>query len=201
LNEGDKEIYDWQKQTLDQLEIPYLLIPGNHDDVEVMAESFNMSSLLSNSEMYYEVYFDDYQFLMLDTSQGFLSKAQKNWLLEKVLDESSQPLVIVMHHPPDLMEVPHMDERHYLRDKDEVMQIFYQSKRQMEIFCGHYHVEKTVCFENFRVHITPSCYFQIDSFSKLFKVGSTQIAFRIIDLFERRMDISLHYLPGSKVMD
>ena len=61
--------------------------------------------------------------------------------------------VVIMHHPPDRMHVPHMDEVHYLKDKDEVMQILTEADKPISIFCGHYHVEKSMSINQIHIHI------------------------------------------------
>ena len=199
LLEGNKDIYSWQKKHFDALDIPYHIIIGNHDDAWLLSSIYDQLPTLQKGELFYEIILAGYQILMLDTSQGEMSAAQKKWLKQKLANPSSSPSIVVMHHPPDLMNVPYMDEKHFLKDRVDVMQIFRDAQHPIEIFCGHYHVEKTVSFGHFRVHVTPSCYFQIDAFSGSFQIDHTQIAYRLIDLYNDRIDFSLHYLPGAKI--
>jgi hypothetical protein len=107
-----------------------------------------------------------------------------------------------MHHPPALMQVPYMDRNHALNDRDEIMNILQQVQKPIDVFCGHYHVEKLVCFGSIRIHITPSCYFQIDQKQQDFAVDHHCIAYRIIQLDDPSfMATHVHYLDGVKISD
>ncbi len=159
LMEGSVQVYQWQKAHLDNLHLPYYLLAGNHDDPTMMSDVFALTPMPSG-ELYYTVRLGSYELIMLDTSQAGLSVDQKSWLRNKMAKNEMQ--IIFMHHPPDLMQVPHMDRKHYLKDKEEVMKLFRSVNENLQIFCGHYHVEKTVAIGQIQVHITPSCYFQID---------------------------------------
>ena len=193
LMEGSVQVYQWQKAHLDSLHIPYHLLAGNHDDPIMMSDVFELSPM-SSGELYYTLKLGSHELIMLDTSQARLSGDQKRWLRDKLAKKEMDMQVIFMHHPPDLMQVPHMDRQHYLKDKEEVMQLLRSVNHNLQIFCGHYHVEKTVAIGQIQVHITPSCYFQIDAEKEEFAIDHKDIALRIIDLYEDRIDLTVRYL-------
>ena len=76
------EIYEWIKPQLDQLKIPYEIIPGNHDDVIMMAKCFGMTDVQNNntSEIYYVKQIGDHNLVFLDTSKGEMSEEQYGFL-------------------------------------------------------------------------------------------------------------------------
>lgn len=197
LFEGNAQIYQWQKSQLDLLGKPYFIIPGNHDDQIILSELFNHLPLTGEAEIYYEVFIDNHQFLFLDTARGRMSDLQKSWLREKVTNSQGNRITIFMHHPPALMGVPHMDQRHALQDRDEVMKILKLTKTQKDVFCGHYHVQKSLFVDQVSIHITPSLFFQIDQLKEEFAVDHLNIAYNVITLKEDLLTTSVHYLPGN----
>ncbi|MDH3649086.1 MAG: metallophosphoesterase [Saprospiraceae bacterium] len=196
LQDGDVNIYRWQRDLLNDTNLHYYIIAGNHDSPTHLSKVFDKLPPLQHGELYYSEQNHESLMLFLDTSKGSMSGRQKDWL-EAQLNKTENHTIIFMHHPPELMNVPHMDERHFLRDKDEVMQILQTSHAPLHIFCGHYHVEKVVHLGNIHVHITPSCYFQIDANERDFYVDHTDIAYRVINLTPDRLETCVHYLPGN----
>lgn len=201
LRAAEPDTYLWQKDLLQALHIPYHIIAGNHDDSVILQQVFNHLPLPKDGELYYKVYIGAQPFLFLDTSKKETSHTQKAWL-ENELKHGSPVPIVVMHHPPALMQVPYMDRNHALNDRDEIMNILQQVQKPIDVFCGHYHVEKLVCFGSIRIHITPSCYFQIDQKQQDFAVDHHCIAYRIIQLDDPSfMATHVHYLDGVKISD
>jgi len=188
----------WQKVHFDALEIPYFIIAGNHDDSVRLQLIFDDLPSPIEGELYYRRIIDHKHFIFLDTSKGIMANGQKEWLRQQLASTHSDPIV-VMHHPPMLMGVPHMDHNHAFRDRDEVLDILLSCTRNIDVFCGHYHVEKMVRLHNLTIHITPSCYFQIDPFEKEFAVDHTRIGFRILsfEAEEQKFESQVRYLPGN----
>ena len=92
-----------------------------------------------------------------------------------------------------------MDMNHALRNMHDIQQLFFGFPHHLSIFCGHYHVEKTLNIRNLTVHITPSTYFQIDWRHEGFKVDHLRIALREINL--RRdgvVESTVLYFDGNK---
>lgn len=190
---GERTIYKWIREHLNQLNIPYDLISGNHDDPVLLAEAFGIMELLKNRELYFSRIIHGRPFLFLDTTTGVVSERQLKWLQEK-LDDLDQPLVIFMHHPPLFADVPFMDGQHALKNKKDVQDILFSFKKEITVFTGHYHVEKTVRKKNVVVHITPSCFFQIDQHSEEFKVDHHRIGLREIKLVDGLIMNTVKYL-------
>ena len=190
---GEREVYDWIRDHLNQLDIPYDLISGNHDDPVLMAEAFGIVELLKNKELYFSRTIHGRLFLFLDTTTGIVSKAQLDWLSKKMA-ELDEPLVIFMHHPPIFADVPFMDGKHALRNQEDIQEVLFDFPHEITVFTGHYHVEKTIRKRNVVVHITPSCFFQIDQRSKEFKVDHHRIGLREIRLMDGVILNTVKYL-------
>ena len=179
LNIGERPVYNWIRPYLDDLNIPYDVISGNHDDPVMLAEAFGIEQLLQNKELYFHKKIGNKEVLFLDTTTGVVSETQLTWLTQK-LGQLDQNIVIFMHHPPFYAGVPYMDSNHSLQNLDEVQEVLFNFPHEITVFTGHYHVEKTLREKNVTVHITPSCYFQIDQTSEAFKVDHHRIGFREI---------------------
>lgn len=190
---GNKNIYSWLKTELDNLAIPYDLISGNHDDPAMIAQTFAYNGRLKGGELYYINEIGGEPVLFLDTTTAVVSNKQLSWLKEQ-LATYQQDLIIFMHHPPVIGGVPFMDSKHYLRNMEEVQAIFTAHPFNLSIFTGHYHVEKTIRYENLEINITPSCFFQIDQQSPEFKVDHYRVGFRKIELENKMLRHSVCYL-------
>lgn len=191
--DGDPEIYTWIRDHLDALEIPYDLISGNHDDPRLMAKVFRREHLLKNGELYFCRKMDQEMVLFLDTTTGAMSEGHLDWL-RRQLHNLEGDMIIFMHHPPLLAGVPHMDRKYPLQNAGEVLRIFNEYPFRLNIFTGHYHVEKTIHWRNLSVHITPSCFFQIDMHRPDFQVDHFRIGLREIELLEGQIRHSVIYL-------
>ena len=197
LNSGNEMTYQWVRSYLDFLEIPYTAIGGNHDHSPILAKAFRIGHLLVGNELFYKRKLGTHTALFLETSVGEVSKRQLDWL-EFELQHIDRDAVIFMHHPPVIGGVPFMDNKYALRNMDEVQAIFFNFPHHLTIFCGHYHVEKTLCTRNLTVHITPSTYFQIDPHAEGFKVDHFHVACREINLRDDGVvDSTVIYQEGN----
>ncbi|WP_170110597.1 metallophosphoesterase [Flavilitoribacter nigricans] len=193
FEQADPEIYRWIKQHLDSLEITYDLLSGNHDNPRTLAKSFDCEHLLQDGELYYQRQLEGFPYLFLDTTTGMVSKKQLDWL-DDALKHQGGPVIIFMHHPPLLAGVPHMDRNYALKNREEVLDILLAHNQRIDIFCGHYHVDKTISIDNLNVHITPSCFFQIDQHSEEFAVDHYRPALREIDATTSQLSHTVIFL-------
>ncbi len=196
--ESEPDIYRWIKSHLDFLQLPYEVMAGNHDDSQIMAEVFNRKHLLIDDELYFKKIIGNYGILFLDSSKGFLSEKQLKWL-EHEMHLIKKEVLIFMHHPPVDGGVPHMESNYAMKGREVLQFILAKYPKNIPIFCGHYHVEKTIFVENLLVHITPSCFFQIDWRERDFKVDHHRIALREIELGKGYLRSTVSYFEGNKL--
>jgi 3',5'-cyclic-AMP phosphodiesterase len=171
--DGVNEIYDWFRSRMDILNIPYFVIPGNHDDSVKMANVFGYKAI--ENELYYKYEKDGFKFLFLDSGKAVMSDGQYRWV-EKELSENA---VVFMHHPPCKSGVPHMDIHWKFNEIDRFQALV---KQKLAVFCGHCHTERTIQTGSMTVFITPSCFLQLGDKSELFEVDHYKPAFRVIDV-------------------
>ena len=195
FNTGQLETYQWIYNQMQALGVPYSVIPGNHDDSEQIASVFGLQEQLQNGQLYFSTSMAGNQAVYLDSGPGVVSDEQLTWLRKEVHAASGR-LVVWIHHPPALAGVPFMDINYPLRNHEEVQEILLETDRKVDLFCGHYHVEKTLSIHNLRIHITPSLFFQMDQQSPTFQVDHHRIGYREIILGARSLKTKVHYLEG-----
>lgn len=201
LRHGEAHIYRWIKSELAKTAISYDLIPGNHDDPKLLARIFDCENKMHKQELFFAKYLHHIPTFFLDTTHGVLSLQQRKWLQSQLQEIDSQAIVF-MHHPPIFGSVPYMDQHYPLQNRDEVQAIFFTHPYPIQVFCGHYHVGKTIHQKNISVHITPSTYFQINPFQEAFAVDSVFPGFRIIEINDDLISHSVRYHDaGSKKSD
>lgn len=194
--DGENKIYRWIKIQLDRSGIPYDIIAGNHDNSVMMANAFSLDHLLTDDELYYSKKFGKQHCIFLDSSKGRHSENQLKWL-KRQLHNSSQEVLLFMHHPPTLCNTPFMDDNHALQDIEAIQKVFFQHPHPIHIFSGHYHIETTIQIKNILVHVTPSCFFQIDRQVEEFKVDHHRIALRTIELENQQLQSGVYYFDGN----
>ncbi len=200
LDHGDSNIYQWIKQQLARFDVPIYFLSGNHDDTALLVEHFGLHALTKDSELYYSLQWEGHPVLFLDSSSGCLSERQLHWL-EQQLSQSHEHTLVFIHHPTMAMGVPYMDDNHALRNAQQVTNIFENSGQPVTVFCGHYHVDKACRRRNVSVHVTPSCYFQIDWHAEAFSVDHLQIGYRWIELSHAGLQHSVRYLAVAESKD
>ncbi len=198
FDEGDEKIYTWIKDKLDNTNIPYLLIPGNHDDATIMKDVFEIDYSHGEDEIYFAKKLSKTTALFLDSSKAFHSENQKKWL-KRQLHQADKNILVFDHYPPALCDVTFMDEKYSLQDKEDMQKLFHAYGKNIYLFCGHYHTDKLVHLDNLHITITPSTYMQIDTQSTDFLVDSYRPAFRLINLSKNSCMSAVKYIEGNSL--
>lgn len=197
--EPQAEIYTWIRHQIERTGIPYEIIGGNHDNVPMMTSCF-LDEDMSNDEE--EYYFADemagQHILYLDSAKGMLSDQQLSWIEVEVQRAKKHSLMVFIHHPPLHAGVPHMDNKYGLHNYPDLLRILSLHPSTVQVFCGHYHVDRSVAWKNVMVHITPSSFMQIFPYVEEFAIDHYQIGYRVIDFSEDAIRHSVRYLPGSR---
>ncbi len=170
---GIIEIYEWFKSRLDILQIPYFVIPGNHDDAGMIASVFGYE--LIDGELYYSYNKHSNKLIFLDSGKSVMSEKQFDWLTEEI----NENCAVFMHHPPCLTGITYMDDNYKFQQIERFQSLINQ---QLAVFCGHFHCERTIQIGPMTVYITPSCYVQIDDNAAVFKPDHYNPAFRFIEI-------------------
>lgn len=193
FDKGVEEIYIWIKDKLDNTNIPYLAIPGNHDDTEMMMRIFEIDYSNADDEIFFAKKLSKTTALFLDSSKAKHSDNQKKWL-KRQLHQADKNIVVFTHYPPAICNVGFMDENYPLQDIDDIQKLFHSYEKNVYLFCGHFHTDKMIHLQNLNIAITPSTYCQINSEETDFKVASYRIGYRMIELSKDSCMTAVKYL-------
>lgn len=174
---GKPVIYEWIGRRLENFPCPVWFISGNHDDSAMLAQAYGLNHLLRGKELYFQATLGEREFLFLDTSTYVVSETQQQWLRDVLKDRTGR-LDVFMHHPPGKVGAPFMDKNYPLRNWAEVQNIFLSYPEEVFVYCGHYHIEKSVHLKNLHIFVTPSTFFQIGQQSSEFEVDHYRIGWR-----------------------
>lgn len=180
---GSIESYTWIRNVLNNSKVPYLIIPGNHDQSDLLEQVFPEFCLF-HGKLFYQVKLGLWDFAFLDSSPDHVSSEQIFWL-ERLLEnaESGSSWALVMHHPPMLCGCQFMDSHFPLADKEPLLELINRHANVKHIFCGHYHIAKEMMInEHTGLHLSPSSWFQIDDKSPTFEITDLRIGYRCISV-------------------
>jgi len=194
---GDLEIYTWIKSKMDKLEIPYLVIPGNHDDCAMMREVFEIDYTQEETEIFFAKRLGKHRALFLDSSKASMSDIQLKWLKRQLYQSADEHLLIFTHYPPLKADVGFMDLKHSYKDPTELLEILSEYPSNIYLFCGHYHTDRKISLSKIHVQISPAIICQIDPYSKDFKIENYRAGYRMITVKKESLITSLHYIDGK----
>ena len=142
---GSREEYLIANELLSNLEMPFFMIPGNHDHRATMRDVFSQHEYLqrdvSNASIRYSIEEFPVRLIGLDSLRpglhgGGIDDEDLTWLGQKLADE--QPTVVFMHHPPFATGVSYMDEEGFF-NASRLKSILNAAPSVLRVCCGHIH--------------------------------------------------------------
>jgi 3',5'-cyclic AMP phosphodiesterase CpdA len=143
-NDGDPSTYHVLAALLEETALPCYAIPGNHDDRELIRESFpEIAKRTASGPLCYVVDDLPVRLIALDSSvtgkpYGRLGEAQRAWLEQRLAEAPDRPTLLALHHPPFKTGIGHMDWS-MLRDAAEFEAITARYPAIERVLCGHVH--------------------------------------------------------------
>lgn len=145
VDSGRAEDYALLRDLLAPLTMPIYMIPGNHDDREVLRAAFPEQTYLRGTNKLIEYVIEDHplRIIGLDTvirgaAGGQLSDASISWLDRTLGQAPDRPTVILMHHPPFRTGIGHMDDVG-LETSWRLREVLERQPQVERILCGHLH--------------------------------------------------------------
>ena len=142
---GRPDEYAWLKTLLAPLTQPLIVIPGNHDEREAMRAAFGGDGYLPASGFLHFAIDDRYplRIVGLDTlvpgkNGGELCAQRLAWLEKTLAREPGRPTLLLMHHPPFVTGIGHMDAIG-LAGSEAFEEIVARHPQIELIACGHLH--------------------------------------------------------------
>jgi Icc protein len=141
VNDGRPSQYDRLQELLADLDVPFVPVPGNHDDRSELRRRF--ADVLPeggpDDPIDHVIDLGPLRLVLLDTqipgtTAGRLTSAQLAWLHERLAEAADRPVVVFQHHPPFTTGIGFMD-----RDR------FEGGAEYAEVLARHGHVELVSC--------------------------------------------------------
>lgn len=151
---GEPAEYEAARQMLASLDIPVHVIPGNHDNAEVMFEVLAgtryVRAAAEDGSCYYRVDYPGLRLLCCDSSVpgcngGQLGTAQLAWLDSELGRDPDVPTVVALHHHPVPSGIVAMDGM-MLADSADLAGVLRSHRPLARILCGHLHRPVTTMF-------------------------------------------------------
>ena len=144
-DDGSMESYLSAYEKLSKLNVPILVIPGNHDLRDPMRKVFheNVQFSKSSSQFDWVFKFDETLIIGLDTlvegeNFGFLEEKSLDFLSHQLSNNSGSDLVLLIHHPPIKTGIYFMDQIG-LTNSSDLSECLKATNRPIKILCGHVH--------------------------------------------------------------
>jgi len=145
VDEGAPAEYELARELLAGIRQPLLVIPGNHDEREAMREAFRDGGYLPAAGKFLQFAIDDYPLRLvgLDTlipgqGGGELCPERLDWLDRTLADRPEVPTLVMMHHPPFVTGIGHMDKIGLL-SREAFAEVVAKHAQVERILCGHLH--------------------------------------------------------------
>ena len=143
-DDGALESFDWFRTQIERLELPYFLIPGNHDRRDLMRASFaDQAFMPETGHINWMHDLPDLRLVGLDTlipgqGSGILDQTTLEFLSDALRGRPDAPFLIAMHHPPFASGIRFMDELG-LAGIEDLQRILHSAPNACRIICGHVH--------------------------------------------------------------
>jgi len=141
-DDGSAQSYARFKALLVPLDLPLLLIPGNHDARARMRAAF-ANQFAADGPLDWVKQFGDLKVIGLDTlvegtGKGTLSTQSLTFLQTALAEAKDMPTLLALHHPPFRSGIGFMDDIG-LANSDEFRDVVADHTGPLRIVCGHIH--------------------------------------------------------------
>lgn len=155
------EEYAHLNALLARLTLPFVAVPGNHDDRTLMRAALPEHFAQGSSGPLNTLRaIGDADVVALDSSvpgqpYGFLDDQTLSWLDEALRASQTRPALLFLHHPPFLTGIGHMDVQN-LRNADRLAALVQSHPRVALIAAGHVHRATLTTFAGRQATICPA---------------------------------------------
>lgn len=193
---GELEAYQWIKKVMDEQDIPYIVMAGNHDSIDRMSTVFHIEDDVQDGMLYFKRELNGFPIFFLDSEPDLIHIDQLEWL-KKECSSLNQDALLFIHHPPILSGCQFMDRKYPLRNIPEVQSHLKEINNIEHIFVGHYHTDKIVEFDGKTVYITPATQMRISQTNPDFEMEPQGCGWRYIEWDGEILKTEVRYAPNS----
>jgi Icc protein len=154
------EEYAHLERLLTPLKIPFVGIPGNHDQRDMMRAGFPQNYAFASGALNQCVETGGLDLVLLDSSvsgkpHGELDAPTLQWLEATLAAATDRPALLFLHHPPFETGIWHMD-RQNLQNAAELARVVKRHPRVRLIATGHVHRATLAMFAGVPTTICPA---------------------------------------------
>lgn len=142
---GRPDEYRHLRELLAPLPMPLYLIPGNHDERAALRDAFPDHPYLRQWQPFVQYAIEDWplRIVALDSvipgqGGGELCEQRLAWLERTLAAQPDKPTLVIMHHPPFITLIGHMDKLG-LRGSDGLKNVIARHPQVERVLCGHVH--------------------------------------------------------------
>lgn len=190
MRDGDEKACAWLHQILPKHQ-DYALIPGNHDDPELLDRVFT-DRVGAQHGFFFKLAKPEADLIFVNSSDEWLPDEQLAFIDGLPKDKSS---LLFIHHPPDLISDGFMANSQPLQNWQAVAGAVGNSSIT-HVFCGHYHNAIDKDCDGFILHLTPSPAFQISLSARHFELEPVVPQIRVIDCQPDHIETYLKPVPS-----
>ena len=149
VDHGHPDEYRHLRSILDALQIPLVVVAGNHDERQALRQAFPDHTYLPAHGYLHFAINDRFplRIIGLDTvvpyqGGGLLCQERLDWLSDQLSQYPDHPTLIAMHHPPFISGIAHMDKVG-LQGREAFADLVAHHPQVQAILCGHLHRNMT----------------------------------------------------------
>jgi Icc protein len=166
---GRADEYAMLAPVLGQLTMPFYLVPGNHDDRDQLMAAFAGQPCLpvdgTTATLDWVEEALPIRLIGLDSTRpgvhgGGLTDPQLAWLDQRLAERPHAPTVLVLHHPPFITGIGHMDREPFV-NAAAFERLVSQHPQVERLLCGHLHRPIQKRFGGSLVNVCPGTSHQI----------------------------------------
>jgi Icc protein len=163
VDHGDPAEYAMARSLLAGLQLPWFVIPGNHDDRAAFRTAFADQSYLPRADGPQHYVIDDrgpVRIVALDVTipgqhHGLVDAAALQWLERVLAADPQRPTLLMLHQPPFATGIPYMDP-YWCAGGEELAALLDRYPAVERVTCGHVHRFMQVRFGGTALCTAPS---------------------------------------------
>jgi len=167
VDDGSIDAYQLLRRALDELSMPYAVMPGNHDSRANLRKIFGEQTPFPANGEFLQYVIEDFplRIIALDTvvegkEGGLLGAESLAWLAARLSEQAHKPTLIAMHHPPFITGIEEMDAIN-CGNSGQLGEIVLRHPQIERIVCGHMHRPIIVRWNGTVVCTAPSTAHQV----------------------------------------